>query len=92
MKLERKKSLAVGVACMAIYGSELGFKGRTFELRVLNKSVFNFYVRSTHSGVERATIVYRQVKVEPNTLTCTQTTARHQERHVTKMNRLRVTG
>ena len=31
-KLARKKSQAVGVACMAIYGPAPGFKGRTFKL------------------------------------------------------------
>ena len=34
-KLARKKSLAVGVACMATYGPAPGLKGRTFELKLL---------------------------------------------------------
>ena len=46
-KLARKNSLAVGVACMAIYRPAPGFKGRTFTLWVLNSWVFNFCVRST---------------------------------------------
>ena len=33
---------------MAIYGSAAGWKGRTFELRVLNRWVFYFFVLSTH--------------------------------------------
>ena len=47
LKLARKKSLAVGVACMAICRPAPGLKGRTSELWVINKWVFNFYVRST---------------------------------------------
>ena len=39
-KLASRKSLAVGVACMAIYGPAPGFKGRTFELFVLNRRFF----------------------------------------------------
>ena len=42
-----KKSLAVGVACMAIYGPAPGFKGRTIGLWVLNTWVFNFCIHST---------------------------------------------
>ena len=45
-KLARKKSLAVGVACVAIFGPVPGSTGRTFEFWVLNKWVFNFCVRS----------------------------------------------
>ena len=44
---EGLKYLAVGVACKAIYGPAPGLKGRTFELRVFNRCVFNFCVRST---------------------------------------------
>ena len=36
-KLARKKSLAVSVACMAIYWLTPGCKGRTFQLCVLNR-------------------------------------------------------
>ena len=46
-KLTRNKSLAVGVASMAIYGPALCVKGRTFELWVLNSWVFNFFYHST---------------------------------------------
>ena len=46
-KVARKKSLAVGVACMAIYGPAAGLKVRPFELRVLNRQVFKFCVGST---------------------------------------------
>ena len=38
----RKKSLAVSVACMAIYWPTPGFKGRTFKLCVLTRWDFNF--------------------------------------------------
>ena len=38
----RKKSLAVGIACMAIYWPTPGFKGRTFKLCVLIRWDFNF--------------------------------------------------
>ena len=41
-KLARKKSLAVGVACMAIYRPAPGLKGRTFELCIHND--YNGYV------------------------------------------------
>ena len=43
----KKKSLAVGIACMPVYGPVPGFKGRTFEIWVLNRQVFNFCVRCT---------------------------------------------
>ena len=46
-KQERKKSLAVSVACMAIYWPTPGFKGRTFKLWVLTRWDFNFCVRSS---------------------------------------------
>ena len=46
-KQERKKSLAVSVACMAIYWPTPGFKGRTFKLCVLTRWDFNFCVRSS---------------------------------------------
>ena len=36
-KLARKKSLAVGVACMAMHRPAPGFKRRTFEFWVLNR-------------------------------------------------------
>ena len=45
-KLARKKSLAVSVACMAIYWPTPGFKGRIFQLCVLNRWDFNFCIRS----------------------------------------------
>ena len=41
------KSLAVNVACMAIYWPTPGFKERTFKLCVLKKWDFNFCVRSS---------------------------------------------
>ena len=41
------KSLAVSVACMAIYWPTPGFKGRTFKLCVLNRWDFNFWVRGS---------------------------------------------
>ena len=44
---ERKKSLAISVACMAIYWLTPGFKGRTFKLCVLTRWDFNFCVRSS---------------------------------------------
>ena len=44
---KEKKSLAVSVACMAIYCPTPGFKGRTFKLRVLTRWDFNFCVRSS---------------------------------------------
>ena len=40
------KILTAGVACMAIYRPTPGFKGRTFELWVLNRWHLNFCVRS----------------------------------------------
>ena len=40
-----KNSLAVSVACMAIYWPIPGFKGRTFKLCVLTRWDFNFCVR-----------------------------------------------
>ena len=40
-----KKSLAVSVACMAIYWPSPGFRGRTFKLCVLDRWDFNFCVR-----------------------------------------------
>ena len=43
-KLAREKSLAVGVACMATYRPVPGFKGRTFELWVLNRLDLNVCV------------------------------------------------
>ena len=43
----RKKSLAVSVACLAIYWPTPGFKGRTFKLCVLTRWDFNFCVRSS---------------------------------------------
>ncbi len=46
-KQERKKSLAVSVACMAIYWPTPGFKRRTFKLCVLTRWDFNFCVRSS---------------------------------------------
>ena len=46
-KQEKKKSLAVSVACMAIYWPTPGFKGRTFKLCVLTRWDFNFCVRSS---------------------------------------------
>ena len=45
----REKSLAVSVACVAIYWPTPGFKGRTFKLYVLTRWDFNFCVRSSHS-------------------------------------------
>ena len=47
LKLARKKSLAVSVACMAIYWPTPGFKGRTFKLCILIRWDFNFCVRSS---------------------------------------------
>ena len=47
LKLARKKSLAVSVACMAMYGPAPGLKGRTFELWVFNRwFFFNICVHS----------------------------------------------
>ena len=43
----RKKSLAVSVACMAIYRPTPGLKGRTFKLCVLTRWDFNFCIRSS---------------------------------------------
>ena len=45
-KQRRNKSLAVSVACMAIYWPTLGFKGRTFKLCILNRWDLNFCIRS----------------------------------------------
>ena len=42
----RKKSLAVGEACVAIFWPVPGFKGTTFEFGVLNRWVFNICVWS----------------------------------------------
>ena len=46
-KLARKKSLAVSVACMAIYWPTPGFKGRTWKLCVLIRWDFYFCIRSS---------------------------------------------
>ena len=46
-KLARKKSLTVGLPCMAIYWPISGFTGGTFKLCVLNKWDSNFCVRSS---------------------------------------------
>ena len=46
-KSARKKSLAVGIASVAIYWPTPGFKGRTFKLCVLNRWVYNFWVHSS---------------------------------------------
>ena len=46
-KQERKNSLAVSVACIAIYWPIPGFKGRTFKLCVLTRWDFNFCVPSS---------------------------------------------
>ena len=43
----RKKSLAVGEACMAFFWPTPGLKGRTFEFWALNKWVFNCCIHST---------------------------------------------
>ena len=40
-KFKEKKSLAVGEACMAVGWPTPDFKGRTFDLWVLNRRVFN---------------------------------------------------
>ena len=45
-QLARKICLAVGIACVAIYGPAPGVKGTTFDLWVLNRWVFNFCIRS----------------------------------------------
>ena len=55
LKLARKKSLAVGVACKAIYGPAPGLEGRLSVIWVLNRWVFNFYVRSTPREVSLVT-------------------------------------
>ena len=44
---KEENSLAVSVACMAIYWPNSGLKGRTFKLCVLTRWVFNFCVRSS---------------------------------------------
>ena len=36
-----------GLACTATYGPAPGFKGKTFELRVLNRCFFNFCLGNT---------------------------------------------
>ena len=46
-KEARKKSLAVSVACRAIYQPTPSFKGRTFKLCVLTRWDFNFCVCSS---------------------------------------------
>ena len=46
-KQGRNKSLAVSVACMAIYWPTPGFKGRTFKLCVLTRRDFNFCICSS---------------------------------------------
>ena len=46
-KQERKESLAVSVACMAIYCPTPGFKERTFKLCVLNRWDFNCCIHSS---------------------------------------------
>ena len=43
----KKKSLAVGITCMPTYGPAPGLNGRTVEIWVLNRWVFNFCVRCT---------------------------------------------
>ena len=53
-KLARKKSLAVGVACIVIFWPAQGFNGRTFELYVLNRWDLNFCVRSPNCGGGKA--------------------------------------
>ena len=47
LKLARKNSLAVSVACMATYWPTPGFKERTFKLCVLTRYDFNFCIRSS---------------------------------------------
>ena len=47
VEITMKKSLAVSVACMAIYWPTPGFNGRTFKLCVLSRWDFNFFVRSS---------------------------------------------
>ena len=43
---------------MAMYGPALGLEGRTFELWVLNRWVFNVCVRSTHYGRQNERRLY----------------------------------
>ena len=49
-KLARKKSVAVGVACRAMYGQAPGLKGRTFKLWVLNRLPLIFASAVPHCG------------------------------------------
>ena len=58
----RKKSLAVSVACMAIYWPTPGLKGRTFKLCVLTRSDFNFCVRSSPLRGSRSKWVLTETK------------------------------
>ena len=54
LKISKEKSLAVSVACMAIYCPTPGFKGKMFKLCVLTRWDFNFCVRSSPlQGVKR---------------------------------------
>ena len=47
VEIRKKKSLAVSLACMAIYWPSPGFKGRTSKPCFLNRWDFNFCVRSS---------------------------------------------
>ena len=46
VELAKEETLAVSVACVAVYWPTRGFKGRTFQLCVLIRWDFNFCVRS----------------------------------------------
>ena len=47
IEISKEKIPAVIVACMALYWPTPGFKGRTFQLCVLTRWDFDFYVRSS---------------------------------------------
>ena len=70
VEITRKKSLAVSVACMAIYCPTPGFKfkGRTFKLCVLTRWGFNFCVRSSPMR-ERNTHTHTHTHTHTNTHT-----------------------
>ena len=67
-KQGRNKSLAVSVACMAIYWPTPGFKGRTYKLCALNGLNFNFCVRSSpQRGQQKGDVPLPGNAVSPRT-------------------------
>ena len=59
----RKKSLAVCIACMALYWPTPGFKGRTFKLCILTRWDFNFSIRSSPVQGHGGKKVFQGIKI-----------------------------